>query len=386
MSATIAAASTSSKIAVRFGDDILQEGFTAVPNLLLTSYAKLGITAAELVFIQQLWTYWRTENDPYPSLTTIARNMAVSWRQAHRYAKSLARKGYLIIRERYSVGRATNEYNFAPLLETLRTLGRHGKNRQEDIRTLSSVSPLTPLSGGPLTLASGGPLSELAEEIEAVETDKNQEEKDLSNLRATDTKKFDDELQGSNCAPQDRGDPQPKETTRQDVPHPQAQRMNQPQETEHSQSPPIHRNIEELEAIEKYRRSAAQLYVNSPPFAAEQAGHASNRAYQALLAAGLSEENVRDVLSRYVSEAAVEFRDTAPLKNSTTRAINLYRQSGLSITDFLNRFALARSKTKDRTQKKDPAQRPTSKMAYFFAVLTDCCGLRMHPPTQQQRS
>jgi DNA replication protein len=163
MSATIAAASNGSKIAVRFGDDILQEGFTAVPNLLLTSYAKLGITAAELVFIQQIWTYWRTENDPYPSLTTIARNMAVSWRQAHRYAKSLARKGYLIIRERFTSGRATNEYNFAPLLEALKTMVRQGKNRQEDIRTLSYDPPLTTMSEGLLTPVSGGPLSEMSE-------------------------------------------------------------------------------------------------------------------------------------------------------------------------------------------------------------------------------
>jgi hypothetical protein len=170
------------------------------------------------------------------------------------------------------------------------------------------------------------------------------------------------------------------------VPYLQDQLTNTPQETEHNQSQSTHRSIEELEAIEKYRRSAAQLYVNSHPFSSEHAGQASAREYQALLTAGLSEENVRDVLSRYVSEAAVEFRDNAPLKNSTTRAVNLYRKSGLSINDFLNRFSLARSKTKERTKKKDTAQRPTSKMAYFFAVLADSCGLRAHPPTQQQSS
>jgi hypothetical protein len=81
---------------------------------------------------------------------------------------------------------------------------------------------------------------------------------------------------------------------------------------------------------------------------------------------------------------SLDKHNNAPLKNSTTRAVNLYRQSGLSINDFLNRFHLARTKTKERTKKKDTAQRPTSKMAYFFAVLADSCGLRAHPPVMEQ--
>src|SRR5437016_14099610 len=86
------------KISVRFGDQILQAGFTSVPNLVLNHYAELGITPAEMMFTIHMWQFRWTERDPYPSLTTIADKMDVSWRQAHRYANSLKEKGFVIIK------------------------------------------------------------------------------------------------------------------------------------------------------------------------------------------------------------------------------------------------------------------------------------------------
>ena len=68
-------ATTPYQITVRFGDAILQAGFTAVPNLVLDHYASLGITPGEMIFIIHVWQYWWTEQDPYPSLKTIAGKM-----------------------------------------------------------------------------------------------------------------------------------------------------------------------------------------------------------------------------------------------------------------------------------------------------------------------
>ena len=63
----------SSKITVRFGDAILQEGFTTVPNLVLNHYARLGISPAEMMFTIHIWQHWWTEQDPYPSLKRLLR-------------------------------------------------------------------------------------------------------------------------------------------------------------------------------------------------------------------------------------------------------------------------------------------------------------------------
>src|SRR5215467_13534681 len=92
--------SAPASIAVRFGDEVLRAGFTAVPNLVLNYYAQLGITPSELVFIIHVWQHWWSRNDPYPSLRTIAEKMDVSRRQAQNYVQSLKAKNLLVVNER----------------------------------------------------------------------------------------------------------------------------------------------------------------------------------------------------------------------------------------------------------------------------------------------
>ncbi len=42
---------------VKFGDALLEHGFTSIPNLVLESYAALGITSNEMLFIIHVWKY-----------------------------------------------------------------------------------------------------------------------------------------------------------------------------------------------------------------------------------------------------------------------------------------------------------------------------------------
>jgi hypothetical protein len=112
------------RISVRFGDAILEAGHTAVPNLVLNSYCRLGITPGEMLFVIHIWQHWWTERDPYPSLGTIAARMGISRRQARNHASSLKTKGYLRVNERTAAGRGqlSSEYDFAPLLQAVANL------------------------------------------------------------------------------------------------------------------------------------------------------------------------------------------------------------------------------------------------------------------------
>jgi len=92
------------RLAVRFGDEILQAGFTTVPNLLLRYQAILGISSSEFNFILQVWYHWWDQKDPYPALGTIAERIGQSRRQVRRYSESLRDKGFLIVRERREPG------------------------------------------------------------------------------------------------------------------------------------------------------------------------------------------------------------------------------------------------------------------------------------------
>jgi Helix-turn-helix domain len=86
----------------------------------------------------------------------------------------------------------------------------------------------------------------------------------------------------------------------------------------------------------------------------------------------------RELLLAYIRDFAKEFRDTAKLRSSVSRAYNLYKQSGLSIDPFITIMYEARLCTKERTGsiKQLDETGLKSRMAYFFAVLEDRLGLR----------
>jgi hypothetical protein len=84
-------------------------------------------------------------------------------------------------------------------------------------------------------------------------------------------------------------------------------------------------------------------------------------------------DEARVTLIEYVSDLSTEFIDTASVESSTTRAVNLYRKSGLSLEEFIDIMTEARAITKERMAsiKKKNSDGDKSKMAYFFAVLED---------------
>ena len=99
----------------------------------------------------------------------------------------------------------------------------------------------------------------------------------------------------------------------------------------------------------------------------------------------------RDVIRSYIDDFAREFNDRSSLKASTTRAVNLLRQSGVTIDEFIGRMYAARSITKERTatirsQADDPNKTlPVKlKMAFWFGVLEQLLGLSedKRQPTQ----
>lgn len=91
----------------------------------------------------------------------------------------------------------------------------------------------------------------------------------------------------------------------------------------------------------------------------------------------------RDIILNYMHDFSREFHDRAPLTSTTTRALNLYHRSGLTLETYIGYLYRARSITKERSgsirggggQHSDtnPAK---NKTAYFFAVLEDQLGFK----------
>ncbi len=79
----------------------------------------------------------------------------------------------------------------------------------------------------------------------------------------------------------------------------------------------------------------------------------------------------------YIEHYSREFRDQAVLASSVTRAVNLYRASGLDLDTFITRMEMARGITKERTASVKAGDGGRKNlMAFWFAVLEDAIGQR----------
>lgn len=103
---------------------------------------------------------------------------------------------------------------------------------------------------------------------------------------------------------------------------------------------------------------------------------------KSMLSASAINDAAREHLGIFAQDLAREFNDAASLRSSTSRLVNLYHQTDLSMEDFIGHLYAARSVTKERSAAiRTPADDTAAdwkknKMSYFFAVLEDRLGVR----------
>lgn len=97
-------------------------GYTAVPNVLLRSQARLGLSSTEMVVVLNLLLHWWEPDDwPYPHPVHIATRMGVSRRTVERTLVALQTKGLVEQLPGRSVNGRPNvrPYNLSGLVQTL---------------------------------------------------------------------------------------------------------------------------------------------------------------------------------------------------------------------------------------------------------------------------
>lgn len=137
----------------RWGDDILKEGHTAIPNLFLTSLNRLELNSTEALTLIMLTKYWwKKDGDVIPSQSTLAREVGLSSSNAmNKVIKKLATKkvdslmskntGLITIthRAKKSGGKASNSYRFDGLLEALNNLSEEIAKQTNKSKTRNRV-------------------------------------------------------------------------------------------------------------------------------------------------------------------------------------------------------------------------------------------------------
>lgn len=92
-------------------------------------------------------------------------------------------------------------------------------------------------------------------------------------------------------------------------------------------------------------------------------------------------DEVRGVIVAYLEDFARELNDQAPLTSSVTRAYRIYQRAGVDVPQFIAAMYAARSRTQEhsgaiRTVGKASGRPGKAKMAFWFACLEDCLGLK----------
>ncbi|MGG1571643.1 hypothetical protein [Fictibacillus sp. NRS-1165] len=112
-------------VEIVWGNPILDEGFTNIPNLILLNYTRVGLSHAEWGLLTIMMSFKHGSDDIFPSQETLARIFYAdkyhpdkSERALRKLISSIEDKGLIEAGYRYKNGKRTsNYYSFAPLIE-----------------------------------------------------------------------------------------------------------------------------------------------------------------------------------------------------------------------------------------------------------------------------
>lgn len=143
---------------VQIWGDILDDGFTSVPNILLKHRNKLGIKPQHLTLIIDIMSFkWDSEN-PFPSYFTLAQRSGVAERSIKRLTQDLEEMGLLKRTPRFhedTGAQITTIYDFRPLINKL------AEEKTEEGGDKVNTGGMTELSRGGMTELSPKEYSEI---------------------------------------------------------------------------------------------------------------------------------------------------------------------------------------------------------------------------------
>ena len=152
---------------VQIWGEILDEGFTSVPNILLRYRTNLGIKPKHLSLIIDIMSFkWDAEN-PFPSYTTLATRAGMEERSIKRTMQELEELKLLVRTPRFdeeSGAQITTIFDFRPLIKKLTEEKQKTPGDRKSRGGVTELSPggMTELSSGGVTELSSGGVTELS--------------------------------------------------------------------------------------------------------------------------------------------------------------------------------------------------------------------------------
>jgi len=128
---------------VQIWGEILDEGFTSVPNILLRYRSKIGLKPKHIMLIIDIMSYKWDAGYPFPSYSTLSQRSGVEERSVKRITQDLEELGLLVKTPRFDSetgAQVTTVFDFRPLVQKLiQQLNRDEESPDNLINTVVSA-------------------------------------------------------------------------------------------------------------------------------------------------------------------------------------------------------------------------------------------------------
>lgn len=150
-----AAPETEKKITAKWGKELTNAGFTALPNIIFERQQALQLDSLDLNILLHLAGYWwDSENLPRPSKETLAKAIGVHPRTIQRRIAELEKWGYIKRIERKAAcgDNLPNEYDLSGLIAAAKPFAEEKlkeieRRRTENEARITRKKPLTLIKG-----------------------------------------------------------------------------------------------------------------------------------------------------------------------------------------------------------------------------------------------
>lgn len=118
---------------VQIWGEILDEGFTSVPNILLRYRSRIGLKPKHVMLIVDIMSYKWDSKYPFPSYSTLASRSGIEERSVKRITQDLEELGLLVKSPRFDEetgAQVTTVFDFRPLVQKL--IGELNKGDEYD--------------------------------------------------------------------------------------------------------------------------------------------------------------------------------------------------------------------------------------------------------------
>lgn len=128
---------------------ILEQGSLSIPNLLLTTYSRLGLKEEEFLLLLHVYANIQ-KGHFFPTPNELSNHMSISAAECTKLLRNLIQRGFLYIEESEQNGIMYEKYSLKPLWEKLYefTLATQEKEKEKNLYTIFEQEfgrPLSPI-------------------------------------------------------------------------------------------------------------------------------------------------------------------------------------------------------------------------------------------------